>query len=339
MANDSKRVSQLGITTSVAANDRIVVLTNPGSATANLQSITVNNFNNYVKIANLNNGSNTLSFDANGVLNFPNGVKLGANIEGDNASFDMYAPATLNYMGLSYGSNASTGAASYLTLYKMGSDLNREHQLGIQVYRGTANGADGGLTGWQFNSNGSITYPDGTVDYGNTIIVPGNYDIQSISNTYIQTSASSGAKTWNFDTTGTVTFPDSSTQSTAFNLASAYTFTNVHTYSANVTINASVNVSTNTLTLGTSTKAANGYTYLPNGMKMNWGSFVCNTTSRITFSSAFATALVSLTVTPNGPYYVGANTPYIFASNTTTANIYSVSTTTTNTVYYVAIGY
>jgi len=72
---------------------------------------------------------------------------------------------------------------------------------------------------------------------------------------------------------------------------------------------------------------------------MNWGSFICNTVSQVTFTSAFATALVSLTVTPNGPYYVGANTPYVFASNTSTANIYSVSTTTTNTVYYVAIGY
>ena len=44
MANDSKRVSQLGVTTSIANNDRVVVLTNPGAATANLQTMTVNNF-------------------------------------------------------------------------------------------------------------------------------------------------------------------------------------------------------------------------------------------------------------------------------------------------------
>lgn len=44
MANDSKRVSQLGVTTTLANTDRVVVLTNPGAASANLQTITVNNF-------------------------------------------------------------------------------------------------------------------------------------------------------------------------------------------------------------------------------------------------------------------------------------------------------
>jgi hypothetical protein len=108
-----------------------------------------------------------------------------------------------------------------------------------------------------------------------------------------------------------------------------------------VTVNSAANltVTSNTLNLGTSTISANGYTYLPNGMKMNWGKLVCNTVSQITFSSAFSTALVSLTVTPASNIYVGANTPYVFASNTTTANVYSGSTTTTNNVYFVAIGY
>jgi hypothetical protein len=44
MANDSKRVSQLGVTTSISANDRIMVLTNPGAAGANVQTISVNAF-------------------------------------------------------------------------------------------------------------------------------------------------------------------------------------------------------------------------------------------------------------------------------------------------------
>jgi len=43
MANDAKRVSQLGVTTSVSANDRLVVLTNPATA-AQTQTISVNNF-------------------------------------------------------------------------------------------------------------------------------------------------------------------------------------------------------------------------------------------------------------------------------------------------------
>jgi hypothetical protein len=57
MANDSKRVSQLGVITTISANDRIVVLTNPGAAGANLQTVTVNAFsyalaNNTLPIAN-----------------------------------------------------------------------------------------------------------------------------------------------------------------------------------------------------------------------------------------------------------------------------------------------
>jgi hypothetical protein len=102
---------------------------------------------------------------------------------------------------------------------------------------------------------------------------------------------------------------------------------------------ANLTITSNTLNLGTSTISANGYTYLPNGVKINWGKLVCNTVSQITFSNAFSTALLSITVTPASSIYVGANTPYVFASNTTTANVYSVSTTTTNNVYYVAIGY
>ena len=47
--------------------------------------------------------------------------------------------------------------------------------------------------------------------YGNTVIANGTYDIQSLSNTLIQTSAGSGAQTWNFDTTGNLTLPNGST--------------------------------------------------------------------------------------------------------------------------------
>jgi hypothetical protein len=42
MANDAKKVSELGITTSLSANDRIVVLTNPTS-TPVTQTITLTN--------------------------------------------------------------------------------------------------------------------------------------------------------------------------------------------------------------------------------------------------------------------------------------------------------
>ena len=56
MANNSKRISELGVPTTLAANDRIVVLTGPDTAIANVQSITVTNFgkvmSNSIPIAN-----------------------------------------------------------------------------------------------------------------------------------------------------------------------------------------------------------------------------------------------------------------------------------------------
>jgi hypothetical protein len=113
-----------------------------------------------------------------------------------------------------------------------------------------------------------------------------------------------------------------------------------HTVGSNFIANSTATtIAANTLTLGTSTIAANGYSYLPNGLKINFGVFVANTTSQVTFTSAFAAAVVSILVTPANTVYIAANVPYVFTSNTTTANIYSASTTTSSNCYYVAIGY
>jgi len=87
------------------------------------------------------------------------------------------------------------------------------------------------------------------------------------------------------------------------------------------------------------TDTTNGYSYLPNGLKINFGRFVANTTSQVTFTSPFATAVMSISVTPANTVYLAANVPYVFTSNTTTANIYSASTTTSSNCYYLAIGY
>jgi hypothetical protein len=43
MSNDSKKTSQLTITTTLSANDRVVVLTNPG-ASAQTQTIALSDF-------------------------------------------------------------------------------------------------------------------------------------------------------------------------------------------------------------------------------------------------------------------------------------------------------
>lgn len=48
MATGSFRISQLGTPTVLSANDRIVVLTNPGTTIANTQTITLPNFLNSI---------------------------------------------------------------------------------------------------------------------------------------------------------------------------------------------------------------------------------------------------------------------------------------------------
>jgi hypothetical protein len=60
---------------------------------------------------------------------------------------------------------------------------------------------------WEFEGDGKLTHPDGTTNSGGTIITPGDYDIQSIGDTLIQTSANAGAKTWTFGTDGSLILP------------------------------------------------------------------------------------------------------------------------------------
>jgi hypothetical protein len=69
-------------------------------------------------------------------------------------------------------------------------------------------------------SDGRLTHPDGTINSGGTVIAPGTYNIQSIDNTLIQTSANAGAKSWNFETNGNLTFPSGSILSETNNTVS-----------------------------------------------------------------------------------------------------------------------
>ena len=95
-------------------------------------------------------------------------------------------------------------------------------------------------------------------------------------------------------------------------------------------------VSTNTLNVGTSTKAANGYTWLPNGLKMNWGWVSSNSTvGAVTFTSAFATNAYVVTATSNtatATYQAG-----VTAWVGTGATILTTNVTSTN-VFWTAIG-
>ena len=73
-----------------------------------------------------------------------------------------------------------------------------------------------GYKSWVFSPTGNLTFPDGTTNSGDTVISTSTYNIQSIGNTLIQTSANAGAKTWTFGTNGSLTFPDTTVQTTAW---------------------------------------------------------------------------------------------------------------------------
>ena len=108
--------------------------------------------------------------------------------------------------------------------------------------------------------------------------------------------------------------------------------TTTHTLS----ITGNLAVSSNTLSLGSSSAGANGYTYLPNGVKLNWGWVSANSTDgNATFASAFATAAYSVTATSNS--VTATYQAAVTGTNTTVALIRTANATSTN-VFYMAIG-
>jgi len=139
MTNDAKRTSQLGIVTTLSANDRVVVLTNPASA-AQTQTIPVSNFVNsamqFIPIANssklgLISGGPGILISANGQLTAP--LPLATN-----TSVGVVQPASNN--------NISIGANGTISLNITGPYANdsnaASHSIAIgQLY---------------YNSNGTV---------------------------------------------------------------------------------------------------------------------------------------------------------------------------------------
>jgi hypothetical protein len=109
------------------------------------------------------------------------------------------------------------------------------------------------------------------------------------------------------------------------------------TVTSNASFTGQIAVTTNTFTLGTSTSGANGYTYLPNGLKLNWGWVLANSTTAgaITFTSAFTTNAYVVTATSNTA--VATYQAAVISWNKTSANVVTANVTSTN-VFWQAIG-
>lgn len=98
----------------------------------------------------------------------------------------------------------------------------------------------------------------------------------------------------------------------------------------------SANVTTNTFTLGSSTDAANGYTFLPNGFKMNWGKVSANaSTGTILFTSAYTTNVYSMSLTSTNTDVTYS--PALISQNSTIAEV-RTSNNTLKDVFFIAIG-
>ena len=112
------------------------------------------------------------------------------------------------------------------------------------------------------------------------------------------------------------------------------------TFIANST---AVTLTTNTLTLGTSSITANGYSRLPNGLLMQWGTHTASvnstTPATATFPIAFPTALYSISVMVLQAG-TGADASVANTANTTAVVWKNGSTggAVSKQMYYTAIG-
>lgn len=223
------------------------------------------------------------------------------------------------------------------------------------------------------NSTSNISLSSGSLSLGNSTVnvvansstlIIGNYSVNAVSykfgNTTVNSIANSttlkisnstssftanigilniGNSTINAVSNSSSLKVSNSTSSVTVSLGSI----DVGNSTVNATVNSSsltvtsANLTTNTgLTLGSSTDSANGYTYLPNGFKINWGWVSANNTDgNAQFSSVFTTNAYSVTATSNT-----ADATFqaaVIAVNNSIASIRTANATSTN-VFWMAIG-
>jgi hypothetical protein len=187
---------------------------------------------------------------------------------------------------------------------------------------------------------------------GNTTASP-TVELTSNGQVFLLTQASNGAifytnytanQSLYFSTEGSdsrIYFNVNNNIALSMNSSTVYFYNQVNIPTAN--ISSAINISNNTgLILGTSSKTTNGYTYLPNGLLLQWGSSNASvnstTSSTVNFSTPY-TNVASITLTPIANtlvHYISSsnNSSFVWnnSSNTTAAN--------TNTkIFWQAIGY
>jgi len=196
----------------------------------------------------------------------------------------------------------------------------------------------GGLT-LSANATSNVLTINSTVSSLNI----GTFQVNTSQITYgnlpISANGSLGTAGWVFTTSGAnnywapIPVPGSNTDilfndSATTNASAAFTF--------NKTTNA-VSISSNSLTLGTSSVAASGYTFLPNGLILQWGTSTQTTgAGSVTFPIAFPTACFSVTMTLESATGIGTlDTGTVSTSGFSPRS----SNTITSTAFWMAIGH
>ena len=113
------------------------------------------------------------------------------------------------------------------------------------------------------------------------------------------------------------------------NTGSVATFANSSATHLVLNSNGTPSITSNNITLGSSLKAANGYSYLPNGLLLQWVSAGSSGTSAnnvtITYPVPFPTAVLSMVGSVNGAGSVGIYTLQVATGNTTVAHATALS--------------
>ena len=152
--------------------------------------------------------------DVDGIVTFPGNFLIGTlNPDGEDKESVVWAKDDTEYLGLWWGGDQIYPTSSYgpVAGIQIGTG-DPDHFISNASPVGThiaiaVNDSSGNTNIWSFGRDGKFIYPDGSLTYGNTVIANGTYDIQSLSDTIIQTSAGSGAQTWVFGANGALTLP------------------------------------------------------------------------------------------------------------------------------------
>ena len=183
-------------------------------------------------------------------------------------------------------------------------------------YWGTVSASPGGSdTQLQINESGS---------FGGSAALTFNYssNVLSVNGTL---SVGSGAFTAN----STLVNAAAVNVTGAVNTATVFATGSINAASVFLANSTALKHGTNTFTLGTSSVAANGYTYLPNGLLMQWGHLTYGSIlSTITFPISFTINCYSLSVMSSGSisatFYVGTitNIHASISSNTSSGSYF-----------------